>query len=116
MPLLSSCEMEIRCSHCGETKSLENFAKQKNRKNGRTSWCLTCRNAAARSWRSRLPPERKAPIWRKDNLRKNYGMTHEDYSAMLASQGGKCAICAKPPAEGKNLHVDHNHESGEVRS
>ena len=30
---------------------------------------------------------------------------------MLAAQGGLCAICREAPAE----HVDHDHETGQVR-
>jgi hypothetical protein len=44
-----------------------------------------------------------------------YGLTAEAYAALLDSQGGKCAICALPPREGKTLHVDHDHTSGAVR-
>ena len=56
------------------------------------------------------------------SLLKQYGLTPEDYSAMLASQGGVCAICGKPecaidPRNGrpKSLAVDHSHATGVVR-
>jgi hypothetical protein len=49
---------------------------------------------------------------------KTYGLTEEMYQAMLARQKGRCAICRKKP-RGKHtdaiLHVDHCHETGEVR-
>lgn len=38
-----------------------------------------------------------------------YGLTPEDYRAILAHQGGKCAICKKTFPEGKTPHVDHEH-------
>lgn len=44
-----------------------------------------------------------------------YGMTLADYDAMLARQGGGCAICGRAPVEGKPLHVDHSHDTGAVR-
>jgi len=44
----------------------------------------------------------------------NYGITIEDYDAMLAAQGGGCAICHTPPRS-KRLHVDHDHADGRVR-
>jgi len=39
----------------------------------------------------------------------NYGTTSEKYQAMLAGQGGVCAICGEPPKT-KRLAVDHDHE------
>ena len=48
-------------------------------------------------------------------LRKTYGLTLEQFNKALKAQGGKCAICRRPPKPGKNLHVDHDHRSGRVR-
>jgi len=49
---------------------------------------------------------------RKYKLRTKYGLTLEQYEAMLAAQNGKCSIC-------KNAHdkmcVDHCHSSGRIR-
>jgi bifunctional DNA-binding transcriptional regulator/antitoxin component of YhaV-PrlF toxin-antitoxin module len=49
------------------------------------------------------------------SLRYRYGLTPEDFLELLNQQNGHCAICNKPPKEGRNLDVDHNHETGEVR-
>lgn len=51
-------------------------------------------------------------------LKCRYGITLDDYDRMLQEQDGKCALC--PATEGNvgkgtALHVDHNHETGEVR-
>lgn len=43
------------------------------------------------------------------NLRAVYKMTLADYERMLEAQGGGCAVCARPPAPGKYLDVDHDH-------
>ncbi len=48
------------------------------------------------------------------NRRLTYGLEPEQYTAMLESQGGVCAICGRPPAK-KSLEVDHDHKSGKVR-
>jgi hypothetical protein len=40
---------------------------------------------------------------------RNYGLTVEDYTAMLEAQGGGCAICGQPCATGRFLAVDHDH-------
>jgi len=47
-----------------------------------------------------------------------YGLTHEAFTAMLASQGGRCAVCRtdKPRGtQGFGWCVDHDHETGQVR-
>lgn len=36
------------------------------------------------------------------------------YDKMLAAQGGKCAICKRPP-KSRRLAVDHDHKTGKVR-
>ena len=58
-----------------------------------------------------------APIQRKSLLAR-YGITHEDYLAMLDKQGGKCAICGAAKTtcrRSKYFDVDHNHQTGQVR-
>lgn len=47
-------------------------------------------------------------------LRKRYGITLEQFEEMEARQGGRCAICRKPPKD-KALAVDHDHRTGLVR-
>ena len=41
-------------------------------------------------------------------------MTDERYDAMLANQGGVCAICGRVDSK-KRLSVDHDHKTGFVR-
>lgn len=52
-------------------------------------------------------------------LKYKYGITAEDYFAMLAAQESVCAICRahEPGGRFKNnrFHVDHCHTSGRVR-
>ncbi len=43
-----------------------------------------------------------------------YGITIEDYSQLLGSQGGGCAICGTTPTN-KRLAVDHCHNTGKIR-
>ncbi len=49
------------------------------------------------------------------SLRYRYGLTPEELLHMYEQQNGLCAICHKPPREGRNLDVDHNHETHKVR-
>lgn len=48
-------------------------------------------------------------------LKRKYGIGVKEYNRMFEAQQGKCAVCQRPPKKGKNLHVDHDHKSGEVR-
>lgn len=43
---------------------------------------------------------------------KRYGISSSEYEAMVASQGGLCAICRTRPGVG----IDHCHETGKVRA
>jgi hypothetical protein len=66
--------------------------------------------ALSRAWAASNPDRAKA-IGRKGHLKKTYGLTLEDYDRLLEAQGGKC-VCGSTK---KPLHVDHDHETGEVR-
>jgi recombination endonuclease VII len=48
-------------------------------------------------------------------LKRKYGIGLKEYNRMFKAQGGKCAVCRRPPKPGKNLHVDHDHASNEAR-
>ena len=49
-------------------------------------------------------------------LVRNYGITVNEYEAILAIQGGGCWICGKVPSKGQNrLSVDHLHSKGEKK-
>lgn len=68
-------------------------------------------------WKKNTRPKRIEHFKRKEreaNLRANYGMTIHDFDVMLAEQDGRCAICMTPNPQRK-WHVDHCHDSGEVR-
>ena len=61
-------------------------------------------------------PKTAATKYRYTRIKKNYGLEKEDYNNLLKRQHHKCAICGVDESElEKRLHVDHNHETGEVR-
>jgi Recombination endonuclease VII len=47
-------------------------------------------------------------------MRRNYRISIDDYEAMLATQGHRCALCESPD-NGRQWHVDHDHDTGAVR-
>jgi hypothetical protein len=57
--------------------------------------------------------EKHAPGHRSSTLKSRYGITAEQFDALEAKQGGRCATCGVIP-KGR-LHVDHCHSRDIVR-
>ncbi len=57
-------------------------------------------------------------IWY-EKIQRRFGITQEQYEAILKKQDGLCAICSKPQGSGTNqdkrLAVDHDHKTGKIR-
>lgn len=70
------------------------------------------RQAEYRKWyrAEKLTPERESEY----NRKSLYGLKPEDFDVMLMTQCGKCAICGDDFGE-KSPHVDHDHETGDIR-
>lgn len=68
-------------------------------------------NARRREKRASNPEDaeaiRRGWLWRK------YGLTPEDFDAMVARQDGLCALCRRRPTE--RLNVDHSHDTEMLR-
>jgi hypothetical protein len=76
---------------------------------------VASRNPERHQARQRYPSGKKAISDRKSHLKRKYGLTLEQYDAMLEAQGGVCAICRQPRPEERTLHVDHDHDTGAIR-
>jgi hypothetical protein len=50
---------------------------------------------------------------REGHLRRKYGLRLSHFEMLLIAQLGMCAICRKPA--GRDLHVDHDHSTNQVR-
>ena len=128
-----------RCRKCGELKPLEEFYKARGMADGRRSDCRTCNLAAKKQRYDANPALAVARVkrWQQANrekyrsaqrayratrrdalreghLRRTFGITQAHYDDLLSRQCGGCAICGKRPGK-ISLHVDHDHETGEVR-
>lgn len=82
-----------------------------------TTWCAACQ-----SFRDLVDFGKGATTCRacasarqhETMVEKTYGITGDDYAALLKRQGGRCAICRARP-KSKRLAVDHDHRTGAVR-
>lgn len=103
-----------RCPRCGEHKQPELFKVYKRSPSGRSSWCKACDSEAGRESYANNPDRRKA-VWAR-SLERLYGISVGEYERMFETQGGVCAICSQAPKNDRRLAVDHDHESGVIRS
>lgn len=71
------------------------------------------RERAADKMRRARQPEKELLRARKKALHRKYGMTIEQFNAMAATQNHRCASCGD---RAYRLVVDHDHETGRVRS
>jgi hypothetical protein len=101
-----------RCSRCGEVKLRSEFPVNAMAAGGVRRYCRTCYNTQKRTAYAASPAIRQTR--READRRWRYGLSTEDFDALLAAQGGVCAIC-RGPATKKGFVVDHCHESKRVR-
>lgn len=117
-----------RCSKCREQKPRTEFSAYKWTSDGRQSYCKKCAIVKSKMYKKRLQESGQWGAFskrytRKSRLKKRYGIKPEQYTAMMDSQDGKCAICGRDRSEivrnGKtermHLSVDHCHETKEIR-
>jgi Recombination endonuclease VII len=129
-----------RCSKCGELEPLTAFYQQQNCRDGYRNDCKACFAARSKQWylRNREHVIARVKVWQRANpervkatrdaarprrraidrdahLRRTFGLTSDQYAAMLADQGGGCALCGRTPPPGRSLHVDHHDATGVVR-
>ena len=98
------------CYNCKEVKGVGEFQRKSSAKDGLHPSCKECKQTKERKKRS-------PKYSRRTNLKRNYGMTLEDYDKMFRDQAGVCAICGEPETSPRvsNLTVDHCHNTNKVR-
>jgi hypothetical protein len=123
------------CAKCRLWKPATELYKHPTQKTGFASYCRPCNKARLkkayladihrhrrRKLQRRLEyikrhPDRVAANTVRQNLRRaahRVGIEPEVIPAMIAAQGGLCAIC-KRPEDGRRLSLDHNHRTGKMR-
>lgn len=104
-----------QCTKCGEWKPWEMFSWNGDKPYPH-SRCLECQGKLVKSRNDSMPNDKRKAKSRRSLLRR-YGLTLDDYEALLLKQNGRCKICGTPTSgrvSGVFL-VDHNHSTGEVR-
>jgi hypothetical protein len=78
-----------------------------------------CRECSGRTTMAHRRTDRGKELHRRAMRRAcvaKFGLTVEQYEALLSAQGGACAICRNTCATGRMLAVDHDHTTGKVRA
>lgn len=93
-----------QCAQCGKDIP--------DRAHGRRKYCSqSCYNAAV----SADQHENHRDIW----LRRQYGISEDEYKSRLKEQRGRCNICGSKDQRGRSgstyFQVDHDHKTGAVR-
>ena len=110
------------CSYHKVEHLISEFSRRALSPDGLESACKERRSSLAREYR-RNNPSKPRPVDQifSYNLKKNYGISPEQYQEMVVTQCGQCAVCGEPektidPKSGntKRLSVHHNHDSGVV--
>lgn len=120
------------CFRCTRYLPLAEFHTRGNsRPHAFKSYCKDCDRDNANDWYKRNVEQARASARlraarhydgyrRNAHLRRRYGITEDDYQAMLIAQDGKCAICRRDEDQvinekPKPLSIDHDHVTGAVR-
>ena len=120
------------CTGCDTEKEESAFSRNARTKDGLNPRCKACHKAYYDANKERL--QENIRRYHKENdkkikakqraydrnhsemhfhaqLKRNYGLSPEDYQAMFVEQEGRCYICR----QNVKLNVDHDHETGKVR-
>lgn len=128
-----------RCKKCGEVKPIYEFYRAAGMADGHRSECKGCHQKQRKRWyqANRTAAIASVKRWQQENkehlhayrreyrqrrkseernayLRRTFGVSNDDYDALLRAQADGCAICGRPPGK-SSLHIDHDHDSGRIR-
>ena len=107
------------CRVCGEEKNLvDDYYLSRKDPTLASSYSYECKECTIK--RTVEYNKENSDSVRSQYLKRNYGLTFEEFDSMLSSQDNACAICGtKSPSKNRGrtrrFHVDHNHITGEVR-
>lgn len=90
------------CTHCGAEKELTEFHNSSKGKYGKDALCKKCKHdqRVARYFQMQL---------------KKWKITEAQYNETWERQGKCCAVCKTTTTDKHRWHIDHNHETGDIR-
>lgn len=123
--------LQFYCKSCLSIRSARTYRERQRRKGRQVrervdvpagfKHCPGCKTVQPRSeWHRRTSSPDGLVVYcktcskernRRDYLMRTFGLTSWELEALIAAQGGVCAICP----DGKPEHIDHDHGSGRIR-
>ena len=94
------------CPKSGEEKATSEFVRNRSARDGIGAYCRPCHAAVVRG-----NVQKNHGSGRDFQLKRRYGVDSTSSGWLLLQQRGVCAVCRKE----KPAHLDHCHETQEVR-
>ena len=109
---------EYRKKHKDKSKEYSKNYYQQNKEecNARNKRYYNCNKAKILNDAKKYKEEHKLQVirWKRDSVLRKYNLTQEEYDNMLKEQNNCCALCSESFGT-ENPHIDHDHNTGEVR-
>jgi Recombination endonuclease VII len=102
------------CRDCNCPLTIDNTFPAKGNKTGRDYICKDCKHKKHMAYLEKNKEQVKKYL-RYRNIARKYGLTEQEFTTLLDSQNGTCAICKATDGGKYGFAVDHNHDTGAVR-
>lgn len=104
------------CTRCDVLRLHNQFRKEPRMRDGRRSWCIPCDRSRHREYLRLTKPWKTNKLYYKNAKWKcRYGIDVNEVETMFVKQQGTCAICNREFTILRDLQVDHDHSTGQVR-
>lgn len=101
------------CSKCKKEKPKFEFGKKKYNTDGLNHYCKKCENNRNKE---RYKNQNYREKVKYGQIRRNYGLTKDNYLKMFEDQNYECKICESSVIPlTKDSHVDHCHRTNVIR-
>lgn len=104
------------CPKCEKDLPVGAFADNKTAKHGKSSYCKRCHSTlSSEAYKNK----RSEPVFKlkryASKIKRQYGVSLNDYATLLTAQNGQCAICCASSYPRAHLDIDHNHDTKVIR-